>query len=261
MKKLIKFNNAKGIQGLADKKYGGNFSLAVNSVMGLALESEDFCDDINKAESPISGDLGHKDIVEFANYIKSEHAKLGNLPARLLDAAMVGIDASLINERVKRLVNSDGVESARFASKDIFNAPSLTSNCSYIKTAAELASVWVTSNGNERKSHSSEAYYHNYIVENFSACFPAYNFVNNEVVTSDGADRIDILAKCKETNRDVIIELKVGSKSAHKQLRSYAYEFENPVLINISELEVNNKRDGITYLTYKDVGVELDCHG
>ena len=124
-----------------------------------------------------------------------------------------------------------------------------------MKLASELASTYLLCNGNERKSNRSEKYYHEEIVNNFNDYFDDYDFVGNEVVTSDGADRIDILAECKKTCRDVIIELKLGCKSAHKQLRSYAYEFENPILINISEQEVKNKRDGITYLTYDDIGI------
>lgn len=259
MKKLINFDNANEIQKLADKKYGGNFSLAVNSVMNLAIDSDDFCNDVDKSKQPISGErLGYKDAVAFTNYIQSDHAKLANLPERLLDAALTGIDASLFNERVRNLIGCDNTESIRLASKVIYDATPLTKNCSYIKTAAELASAYMSYKGNDRKHHKSESHYHDHIVNNFSTHFPPYEFINNEVVTSDGADRIDILAKCKETGRDVIIELKLGGKSAHKQLRSYAYEFENPILINVSEDEVGNKRDGITYITYKDIGVSLD---
>lgn len=259
MKKLIKFENYKEIQLLADKKYGGNFSLAVNSVMNLALESDDFCNDADKSEQPIRGELiGHQNIIEFANYIKSDHAKLANFPDRFMDAAIAGIDASLFNERLRELFTCDSDESRSFASKVIYDSMPITENCKYIKTASELASTWLRSGGRERKVYKSESHYHQVIVENFKDYFNGYDFIGSEVVTKDGADRIDILARCSETSRSVIIELKVGNKSAHKQLRSYAYEFKNPILINISEDEVKNKREGITYLTYKDIGVSVD---
>lgn len=259
MKKLIDFNKAEEIQELANKRYGGNFSLAVNSVMSLALDSDDFCNNVDKSKQLISGEqLGYEDAVEFANYIQSDHAKLAKLPERLLDAALAGVDASLFNERINRMLSCDSVESIRIASKVIYDAPPITNNCRYIKTAAELASAFMSYKGNDRKTYKSESHYHNNIINNFSAYFPNYDFVDNEVVTSDGADRIDILARCKKTGGDVIIELKVGNKSAHKQLRSYAYDFEKPILINISEDEVRNKREGITYLTYSDIGASLD---
>lgn len=259
MKKLINFNKANEIQDLANKRYGGNFSLAVNSVMNLAIDSDDFCNDIDKSVQTINGDkFSHEDIFEFIDYIKSEHAKLANLPNRFLDAAMAGIDASLFNERLKNLFICDSDESRKIASKLIHGAAPITENCKHIKTASELASVWLSYKGNDRKSGKSEFNYHKAIVDNFNDYFQDYTIIGNEVVTDDGADRIDILAKCNKTGRDVIIELKIGGKSAHKQLRSYAYEFENPILINLSEDDVNNKRDGITYLTYKELGVSLD---
>lgn len=259
MKKLINFNKVNEIQDLANKRYGGNFSLAVNSVMNLALDSDDFCNDINKSVQTINGDkFSHEDIFEFIDYIKSEHAKLANLPDRFLDAAMAGIDASLFNERLKMLFECDSNESKSIASKLIYDAIPITENCKYIKNASELASVWLSYKGGERKFYKSESNYHKTIVNNFNNYFQDYTLIGNEVLTDDGADRIDILAKCNNTGRDVIIELKVGNRSAHKQLRSYAYEFENPILINLSEEDVKNKRDGITYLTYKELGVSLD---
>lgn len=66
-------------------------------------------------------------------------------------------------------------------------------------------------------------------------------------------DRIDILAKDKNTGQDVIIELKKFSKDGYRQLRSYGYYFENPRLINISEKEVPNKKEGIEYFTFTEL--------
>lgn len=258
MKKLINFNRVDEIQALANKRYGGNFSLAVNSVMSLALDSADFWSgDDNSVKQISSEKISHKDILEFAAYIESEHAKLANFPDRFLDAVMIGVDASMFNDRLKSLFTCDSDEDLRCAAKEIFESRQITENCQYIKDASELAAVWLTYKGNDRNPRS-EAKYHQAIVSNFKDYFQEYTLAGSEVTTDDGADRIDILAKCDKTGRDVIIELKIGGKSAHKQLRSYAFEFENPILINVSEDDVKNKRDGITYLTYKDIGVSLD---
>jgi len=103
-------------------------------------------------------------------------------------------------------------------------------------------------------SKCSEELYKKALIQNFNMAFPIYDFVKSERVTID-YDRIDILAKCKETNRDVIIELKVGNKSGHKQLRSYAYEFDNPILINISEQLPKRECADVAYKTFGELGI------
>ena len=83
-----------------------------------------------------------------------------------------------------------------------------------------------------------------------------YEFLHRELKASEmDNDRIDILAKHIITGRIAIIELKLGSKSGHKQLRSYAVGFDNPILINISEDDVKLKRDDIKYMTFSDIGL------
>ena len=90
------------------------------------------------------------------------------------------------------------------------------------------------------------------IIDNFKKIFPEYKFVGSERKTSCGG-RIDILAE--KDNRPVIIELKVGKKNPSNQLLAYATDFNNPILIGISEEEVDskNRSKSIQYLTYKEL--------
>ena len=108
----------------------------------------------------------------------------------------------------------------------------------------------------EIENSISEKTYQNNIIENFSniKMFNNYIFVESEKKLNDG-DKIDIFAKTKDSNRPVIIELKIKNKSGRKQLRSYATHFDNPILINISEDYPCNITEDIIYLTYKDLGI------
>lgn len=258
MKKLINFDNHEEVQALADKKYGGNFSLTVNSIMKIALSSKDFKNDSDLTKKTLNGErLTSRDAIDFTEYLGTESAKVAGLPSRFIDAAMMGFDASSFNEMIKRLVDSETPSDVDRATDNIFESKPITASGEYLKTAAELVSVLIKSGGNRSpyQRRTSEKHYHTELAVNFSDYFDGYSFVASEWVTNDGADRIDILATCDKTDRDVIIELKLGAKSAHKQLRSYAYEFDNPILINISESEVKNKRSGIKYLTFEEIGV------
>lgn len=126
---------------------------------------------------------------------------------------------------------------------------------SYVQIA--LASMEADKAKRDRSARS-EKQYHGRLVEFFDCAFPYLEFVASEARPHDeDRDRIDILAKCKDTGRDAIIELKLGNKSAHKQLRSYAYGFEDPILINVSESEVRVKREGIIYTTFDEIGINL----
>ncbi len=51
----------------------------------------------------------------------------------------------------------------------------------------------------------SEKEYHKYILEHFNKIFPDYIFQKSEFII-EGVRRIDILAKDKNTNREVIID-------------------------------------------------------
>lgn len=80
-----------------------------------------------------------------------------------------------------------------------------------------------------------------------------YIFVDNQVQMPDG-DVLDILAVDKETGQDVIIEIKVDGRNPYKQLRSYNFHFDNKAkMVALTISEVVNKKDGIEYLTFKDV--------
>lgn len=94
------------------------------------------------------------------------------------------------------------------------------------------------------------------VVENFQKIFPNYDFVKEEY-TVPNVGRIDILAKDRATGRDVVIELKTGSKNPNKQLISYATGFENPILIGITQQEISQKHERIQYFTYQELGVEF----
>jgi len=100
----------------------------------------------------------------------------------------------------------------------------------------------------------SETQYKELLIRNFSTIdqFKIFQFVSKEAKLKHG-DRIDILCKEILSERPVIVELKLGAKSAHKQLRSYAVSFDNPILINISEKLPPNKRDDISYYTYDEL--------
>ena len=90
------------------------------------------------------------------------------------------------------------------------------------------------------------------IVNNFNSIFPDYTFVGCEKqVGSIG--RIDIYALCGE--RSVIIELKTGSKNPNTQLIAYGSKFENPILIGITEKEIEDDRKikGISYFTLSEL--------
>ena len=90
-----------------------------------------------------------------------------------------------------------------------------------------------------------------------SGDFNNYVFVASEKKLNDGY-KIDIFAKTKDSNRPVIIELKIKNKSGRKQLRSYATHFDNPILINISEDYPSNITEDIIYLTYKELEIQYD---
>lgn len=104
----------------------------------------------------------------------------------------------------------------------------------------------------------SEKEYHKYILDNFNQIFPNYILQESEFKIK-GVGRIDILAKDKSTNREVIIELKTKKQNPSKQLLAYSKDFENPILIGITEKEINTKSriDGILYFTYKELCINL----
>lgn len=97
----------------------------------------------------------------------------------------------------------------------------------------------------------SESFYQKTIVDNFKIIFPEYDLLKEQHKTKAGG-RIDILAKDISSGRSVIIELKVGNKNCARQLYGYAVDFEDPILISITESEPENKQDDIIYYEYSD---------
>jgi len=85
-----------------------------------------------------------------------------------------------------------------------------------------------------------------YLSNNFSKIFPEYEFVKRQYRLQSGGV-IDILAKNKADNRPVIIELKIGNKNPQKQLFGYATEFENPILVAVTEEKCTNEHKEIIY--------------
>lgn len=100
-------------------------------------------------------------------------------------------------------------------------------------------------------SKQPEKIFKRYIVSNFKRIFRGYTLISEEYKLPDG-DRIDLLAEETKTGRDVVIEIKPKPVSAHKQLRSYGYYFENPILINVTPSPVKSKADGIKYVVCKN---------
>lgn len=97
----------------------------------------------------------------------------------------------------------------------------------------------------------SESFYQKTIVDNFKTIFPEYELLKEQHKTKAGG-RIDILAKDISSGRNVIMELKVGNKNCARQLYGYAVDFEDPILISITEGEPENKQDDIIYYEYSD---------
>lgn len=97
----------------------------------------------------------------------------------------------------------------------------------------------------------------NEIINNFNKIFPNMKFVGQEV-TVNGVGRIDILAM--QGNQYVIIELKCGSKNPNAQLIAYAKNYDNPILIGITENELSSdqKLSNIEYLTFNAVKNRVD---
>jgi len=96
-----------------------------------------------------------------------------------------------------------------------------------------------------------EAEFTRRILDDWDNVFPDYELLEQEVVLPDG-DRIDILAKTKD-GTPVIIEVKPYTKSAHKQLRSYAVHYDNPILVNITPSIPKNTVEDVVYVSLDDL--------
>lgn len=194
------------------------------------------------------------EIREIADYIDSIKS-IDHIPSRLFDAVVMGIALSGLRGMVNHLEQYPK-SPVKFHDIDYLA-------CSDSKiTGYVFMGMYLSRRADYRSSRVGEKKYHDFIVKNFNDIFPSFVFVKNEVALSgEDRDRLDILAKEKESGRPVIIELKLGNRSAHKQLRSYAFHFENPILINISESLPNAMREGILYRTYGGLGIEVTPDG
>ena len=86
------------------------------------------------------------------------------------------------------------------------------------------------------------------VIANFKDIFPGYLFIKNQKVV--GKDRLDIYAKEKITGRDVIIEIKLGSKNPRKQLMRYAFYFDKPILVSLTQKECSQKNPNVIYVVW-----------
>jgi hypothetical protein len=74
----------------------------------------------------------------------------------------------------------------------------------------------------------------------------------------DGIGRIDLYGKT-DSGRDVIIECKLRNKNPNRQLLAYAAQFNDPILIGVTEYPIIKKYrlPCINYFTYYELGVTL----
>lgn len=98
----------------------------------------------------------------------------------------------------------------------------------------------------------TESNYQDDVIREFNNIFPEYEFVAKEYTIKNG--RVDILAKCKHSDRPVIIELKLFDKNPTRQLFRYSRDFKNPILVALTENKVKHKVRGIVYKEYKARG-------
>ncbi len=135
-----------------------------------------------------------------------------------------------------------------------FNATAIV----YLLDSIDAEMVLPCRNSIKSTDNISERDYQNYIVKNFNVLFPNFKFVCIEKKIKD-VGRIDIYAKDKINNRDVVIELKLKSFNPTKQLIAYAYKFKNPILIGITEEHLPNITNNlIKYMTYEELGIVLE---
>jgi len=258
MKKLIDFKNSELIQAYADKRFEGNFSLAVTSVMEAVSRSaiEYGVGAENKGDYESNIDM--TDVFFIGQFVGSDLASMIGLPPRTIDMLMRGIDSTIIHQEFKSM----DVETSAQATSRIFDVAVSTSHGRSLKMDYASLSCFFYPNKNElnvKKAggrKSIESGYKKKITDNFKSIFPDYTLVGTEIKVSDSQDRIDILAECNKTHSSVIIELKTGNKAAHKQLRSYAAGFDNPILISITESLPSIMCDGVDYKTYEELGVK-----
>jgi RecB family endonuclease NucS len=109
--------------------------------------------------------------------------------------------------------------------------------CAYLKDS--LLAEYVMRVYGSPTNNLKEVDMSDYIVQNFNKIFPDYKFIKREEPV-EPIGRIDILANDNITKRPVIIELKVKKKNPNTQLLAYGENFNNPILIGITEEELPN---------------------
>ena len=119
-------------------------------------------------------------------------------------------------------------------------------------TSSALLCLAAHSLGARSEKSNREELYKIKIIDNFDLIFPYYQYIGTEVKTKAGGF-IDILAIDRSSKKHVIMELKLGAKNCARQLYGYAVDFEDPVLISITELDVKNKQNDIIYLTTNEL--------
>ena len=128
----------------------------------------------------------------------------------------------------------------------LYKSESLT----YLKDILDIEIYY--HNQTDRKENITEKQIQDYIIQNFNTIFPNYIFVGKEVCVNK-IGKIDILAKDKETNRDVIIEIKKGEQNPNKQLLAYAKGYDNPILIGITNMDKKFYLDNIKYISVSNI--------
>lgn len=111
----------------------------------------------------------------------------------------------------------------------------------------------------QERRRMTEPEYRRHIVRSFADYFPGYRYVGQEV-QADGR-RIDILAEQSDIGRKAVIELKTRDVDPCPQLQEYAAQFDDPVLIGVTELPpvrpASDRR--ITVLQYRDLNQRAAC--
>ena len=90
------------------------------------------------------------------------------------------------------------------------------------------------------------------LIQNFNKIFPNWEFIKDEYCIKN-VGFIDILAKDKETNRYVIIEIKKDETNPNKQLLKYSKDFINPILVGITDMDKKKYKNNIMYFKTKDI--------
>ena len=126
-------------------------------------------------------------------------------------------------------------------------------------TSSALLCLAAHSLGSRSEKSNREELYKIKIIDNFDLIFPYYQYIGTEVKTKAGGF-IDILAIDRSSKKHVIMELKLGAKNCARQLYGYAVDFEDPVLISITELDVKNKQNDIIYLTTNELDLCVTMH-